>query len=77
VTGRYDLVSTLELIAESISTSTCKAGELSLQVREIQRTNDSIAANPMRPTETVNASLAASGSGQAENASEAQESGGR
>ena len=59
VTGRYDLVSTLELIAESISTSTCKAGELSLQVREIQRTNDSVAANPTRPTEAVKVSLAA------------------
>jgi hypothetical protein len=49
VTGRYDLVSTLELIAESISTSTSKAGELALRVRQIERTSDSVHANPNRP----------------------------
>ena len=42
VIGRFDIVSTLELIAESISTSTSKAGEMSLQVREIQRTCESV-----------------------------------
>lgn len=77
VTGRYDLVSTLELIAENISTSTSKAGELSLQVREIERTSDNVTANPMRPTETVKVGLVASGSGPVERASEAQEFEGR
>lgn len=46
VTGRYDLVSTLELIAESISTSTSKAGELSLKVREIERTGSTLLSLP-------------------------------
>ena len=77
VTGRYDLVSTLELIAESISTSTSKAGELSLQVREIERTTDSVIANPTRPTEMVKISIRASESGPAERASNAQEIEGR
>lgn len=53
VTGRYDLVSTLELIAESISTSTSKAGELALCVREIERTSESVQPNPTRPAETA------------------------
>jgi hypothetical protein len=77
VTGRFDLVSTLELIAESISMSTGKAGELSLQVREIERTTDSVTANPMRPTETVKVSLVAADDGVPEKASEAQELEGR
>jgi hypothetical protein len=73
VTGRYDLVSTLELIAESISTSTGKAGELSLQVREIERTSDSVTSNPTRPAEMVKVSMMAPGPGPAERASNAQE----
>jgi hypothetical protein len=71
VIGRFDIVSTLELIAESISTSTSKAGELSLQVREIERTTDSVTANPMRPAEAVKVSLVTSGPD--ERASDAQE----
>jgi hypothetical protein len=73
VTGRYDLVSTLELIAESISTSTSRAGELSLQVREIERTTDSVTANPTRPTEMVKVSVEATSTGPAGQASNAQE----
>ncbi|OPY28860.1 MAG: hypothetical protein A4E28_01247 [Methanocella sp. PtaU1.Bin125] len=53
VIGRFDIVSTLELIAESISTSTSKAGEMSLQVREIERTCESAHASTMRPTEAI------------------------
>jgi hypothetical protein len=53
VIGRFEIVSTLELIAESISTSTSKAGEMSLQVREIERTSESVHSNSLRPTETV------------------------
>jgi len=77
VTGRYDLVSTLELIAESISTSTSKAGELSLQVREIERTTDSVAANPTRPAEAIKVTMVAAGHGQADRASGVQEIEGR
>lgn len=53
VTGRYEIISTLELIAESISTSTSKAGELALRVREIERTSDNVHANPTRPAEAM------------------------
>ena len=73
VTGRYDLVSTLELIAESISTSTSKAGELSLQAREVERTSDSVTANPMRPTEAAMVSLVTMGPDGADRPPEAQE----
>jgi hypothetical protein len=57
VIGRFDIVSTLELIAESISTSTSKAGELSLQVREIERTTESVQTTPLRPTEAMKSSV--------------------
>ena len=77
VTGRYDIVSTLELIAENISTSTSKAGELSLQVREIERTNGSVQANPARPAETIKGIVVTPGVGQAVRVAEAQEIEGR
>lgn len=73
VTGRYDLVSTLELIAESISTSTSKAGELSLQVREIERTSGSVTVNPLRPSESVRVSMVTAGPGHGERLSTAPE----
>ncbi|WP_424358199.1 hypothetical protein [Methanocella sp. MCL-LM] len=65
VTGRYDLVSTLELIAESISTSTSKAGELALRAREIERTSESVQLNPTRPAEAVKGILVAARASQA------------
>jgi len=65
VTGRYDLVSMLELIAENISTSTSKAGELALHAREIERTGDGVSLNPTRPTETVKGIVVAARASQA------------
>jgi hypothetical protein len=46
---------------------------LSLQVREIERTTDSVLANPTRPMETVKGIIGTTGVGAAERASNAQE----
>ncbi len=77
VIGRFDIVSTLELIAESISTSTSKAGEMSLQVREIERTCESVHSNPMRPTETIKSIVMTTHGHQVPQAASAQEIEGR
>lgn len=77
VIGRFDIVSTLELIAESISTSTSKAGEMSLQVREIERTCESVHSNPTRPTETIKSIVMTTHGQQVPQAASAQEIEGR
>ncbi len=77
VIGRFDIVSTLELIAESISTSTSKAGEMSLQVREIERTTESVHATPHRPTEAMKSIVMTTHGHQMSQASPAEEIEGR
>lgn len=77
VVGRFDIVSTLELIAESISTSTSKAGELSLQVREIERTGESVNNHTLRPTETIKSIVIAANGHQGSQAMATEEIEGR
>ncbi len=77
VIGRFDIVSTLELIAENISTSTSKAGEMSLQVREIERTTESVRDNPHRPTEATKSIVIATHGHQMSQAPSAEEIEGR
>ena len=70
-------MSTLELIAESVSTSTSKAGNLSLQVREIERTSESVHMNSMRPTESVKGIVVTSHAHQVQRSDEIEEIAGR
>jgi hypothetical protein len=77
VIGRFDIVSTLELIAESISTSTSKAGELSLQVREIERTSENVHSNSMRSTGSMKGIVVTTHGHQMSHTASAQEIEGR
>jgi hypothetical protein len=53
VSGRDELVSLLELVAETMSTSASKAGELGLKAREVERTGDSMLASLTRTLTTM------------------------